>query len=153
MMFRTHLAFSLFIGLALIKILNVENQILFLVFLLFFAVFPDIDEKSSKISKRIKFLSYPINFIFSHRGFFHTVYFPLALFLLFLSIDETILGISVVAGYLSHLFLDSLTKSGIRIFKPFFKLRFYGFFKVGGFFDYFLFLLFLMLDIYLLVNL
>lgn len=153
MMFKTHLAFSLFIGLALIKILNIENQILFLIFLLFFSVFPDIDEKSSKVSKKIKFLSYPINFIFRHRGFFHTIYFPLILFILFFIINEKILGIAILAGYLSHLFLDSLTKSGVRVFRPLSKLKFYGFFKVGKFFDYFLFLLFLLLDIYLIINL
>jgi len=151
-MFKTHLAFSLFVGLILIKLLDVENQILFLIFLLFFSVFPDIDEKSSRISKKTKILSRPISFLFKHRGLFHTVYFPLVLFLLFFIINEE-LGIAVLAGYLSHLFLDSLTKSGVRIFKPFFKLKFYGFFKVGKFFDNFLFLLFLIVDIYLIINL
>ena len=150
-MFKTHLAFSLFIGLILIKILNIKNQILFLILLLFFAIFPDIDEKTSKISKKIKFLSYPINLIFRHRGFFHTIYLPLILFLLFFIVNK-ILGVAILAGYLSHLFLDSLTKSGIRAFKPF-KLKFYGVFKSGGFFDYFLFLLFLLIDIYLIINL
>lgn len=153
MMFKTHLAFSLFIALLLIKFLNIKNQILFLIILLFFAIFPDIDEKTSKISKKIKFLSYPINFIFRHRGFFHSIYFPVILFLLFYLINEKILGIAILTGYLSHLFLDSLTKSGIKAFKPFLKLRFYGFFKVGKFFDYFLFLVFLILDIYLIINL
>jgi len=151
-MFRTHLAFSLFVGLVLIKLLDVENQILFLIFLLFFAVFPDIDEKSSKISKKTRILSMPINFLFKHRGFFHTVYFPFVLSVLFFIVDEGILGMAILAGYLSHLFLDSLTKSGVRIFKPF-KLKFYGFFKVGKFFDNFLFLLFVILDIYLIINL
>ncbi|MBL7054760.1 metal-dependent hydrolase [Candidatus Woesearchaeota archaeon] len=153
MMFKTHLVFSLFIGLVLIKILNIENQILFLILLLFFSIFPDIDEKKSKISRKIRFLSFPINLIFRHRGFFHTIYIPLTLFLLLYIISEKILGIAVLTGYVSHLFLDSLTKSGVRIFKPFFKLRFYGFFKVGKFFDYFLSLLFLVIDIYLIINL
>ncbi len=152
MMFKTHLAFSLFVGLTIIKLLGIENQILFLIFLLFFAVFPDIDEKSSKISKKTKILSMPINFLFKHRGFFHTVYFPFILSVLFFILDEGILGMAILVGYLSHLFLDSLTKSGVRIFKPF-KLRFYGFFKVGKFFDYFLFLLFVIADIYLIINL
>jgi len=151
-MFKTHLAFSLFVGLVLIKLLSIENQILFLIFLLFFAVFPDIDEKSSKISKKTRILSMPINFLFKHRGFFHTVYFPFVLSVLFFIVDEGILGMAILAGYLSHLFLDSLTKSGVRIFKPF-KLKFYGFFKVGKFFDNFLFLLFVILDIYLIINL
>ena len=153
MMFRTHLTFSLFIGLILIKILDVQNQILFLILLLFFGVFPDIDEKSSKISKKTKILSRPISFLFKHRGFFHTIYFPLILFLLFFIMNQRILGIAAVAGYLSHLFLDSLTKSGIRIFKPFLKLKFYGFFKTGRFFDYFLFLVFFIMDIYLIIKL
>jgi len=151
-MFKTHLVFSLFVGLILIKVLDVKNQILFLIFLLFFAVFPDIDEKRSKVSKKIKFLSIPINFLFKHRGFFHTIYFPLFLFVLFFVIGENVLGIAVLAGYLSHLFLDSLTKSGVRIFRPL-KFRFYGFFRTGKFFDYFLFWLFLVLDIYLIINL
>jgi len=151
-MFKTHLMFSLFIGLIIIKILNIENQILFLIFLLFFSAFPDIDEKHSKVSRKIKILSFPINIISKHRGFFHTIYLPLILFILFFIINEKILGIAVLAGYLSHLFLDSLTKSGVRIFRPL-KFRFYGFFKVGRSFDYFLFLLFLMLDTYLMINL
>jgi inner membrane protein len=152
MIFRTHLAFSLFIGLILIKILNVKNQILFLIFLVFFSVFPDIDEKSSKVSKRIKILSYPLGILCRHRGIFHTIYFPLAIFLLFFSV-ERLLGIAILTGYLSHLFLDSLTKSGIRPFKPFLKFRLYGFSKTGKFFDNFLFLLFLVLDAYLIINL
>lgn len=153
MMFRTHLAFSLFVGLILIKFLNVENQILFLILILFFGLFPDIDEKSSRISKKTKLLSWPISFLFKHRGFFHTVYFPLILSVLFFILDEGILGMAILAGYLSHLFLDSLTKSGVRIFNPFFKLKFYGFFKVGKFFDNFLFWVFLIADIYLIIKL
>lgn len=152
-MFKTHLAFSLFIGLIIIRMSNIENQILFLIFLLFFSVFPDIDEKTSKVSKKIKFLSYPINLISKHRGFFHTIYPPLLLFLLFFMINKKNIGIAILAGYLSHLFLDSLTKSGVKILKPFFKLKFYGFFKVGKFFDYFLFLLFFIADVYLVINL
>ena len=151
-MFKTHLAFSLFVGLVLIKMLDIENQILFLIFLLFFGIFPDIDEKSSKISRKTKILSIPINFLFKHRGFFHTVYIPLILSVLFFSLDEGILGIAILAGYLSHLFLDSLTKSGVRIFKPL-KLRFYSFFKTGKYFDNFLFLLLVIVDIYLIINL
>jgi inner membrane protein len=153
MMFRTHLAFSLLIGLILIKSLGVKNQILFLILLLFFSAFPDIDERRSKISKKLKFLSYPVGLIFKHRGFFHTIYFPLTLFILLFVINEKILGIAILAGYLSHLFLDCLTVSGVKIFKPLSELKFYGFFKVGKFFDYFLFLLFLILNIYLIINL
>ncbi len=150
-MFRTHLAFSLFIGLILIKILDIENQILFLIFLLFFGVFPDIDERKSKVSRKFGFFSLPINYIFRHRGFFHTIYLPLILFLLFFMVDEVILGIGVLAGYLSHLILDSLTRSGVKIFKPLLHFRFYGFFRSGRLFDRILFLMFLIGDVYLLV--
>jgi len=151
MLFRTHITFGFLTGLLLIRYLEIKNQILFMVVLLFFSIFPDIDELRSRISEKIKPLAFIIHFIFRHRGFFHSIYIPIALSTIFFAISQQMLGIAALFGYLSHLFLDSLTLSGVRLLYPL-KKKLYSFIKTGSLAENILFFVFLAAGIYLLIS-
>ena len=140
MLFRTHLAFSFLIGLYIIDFLKIKNQILFIIILLFFSIFPDIDESSSKVSKKLKPFSYLTN-ILGHRNILHTIYFPLAISLILLWLNLKEMGIAVLIGYLLHLLLDAATKKGIALFYPLNKKRIKGYIKTGSFIENIIFIL------------
>jgi len=147
MLFRTHLAFSFLIGLFLIDFLKIKNQILFMVVLLFFSIFPDVDESSSKIFKKLKPFSY-LAVIFGHRNIFHTIYFPVAIALVLFAFDLRLLSIAVLIGYLLHLFLDLMTRKGISLFYPLSKRRIKGFIKVGSLIENLMFVVLIILIVY-----
>ena len=113
MMYYTHLAFGFLVSLISINIFNINNKLLFILITALFSIFPDIDERSSKIGKKYKLASRIINFLFGHRGFFHSIYIPLILYFILYNIINEI-GIAVLVGYFSHLLMDALTKNGIR---------------------------------------
>ncbi|MBU0627687.1 MAG: metal-dependent hydrolase [Nanoarchaeota archaeon] len=150
MLSRTHLAFGFLIGLYLIDFLNIKSQILFMLILLFFTIFPDIDESSSKISKKTRPFSFISN-LTGHRSIFHTIYFPVAISLTFFMFKLKELSIAALAGYLLHLVLDSTTKQGIMLFYPISKKRFNGFIKVGSLIENLVFVILVGLIIYELI--
>ncbi|MEG1254584.1 metal-dependent hydrolase [Clostridium sp.] len=90
------------------------------------ALFPDIDLKSSYISKRYPFIAKYLGKKCRHRGFTHSLLFLLllyllCLFLIFISqwnIVIIALCYGFLFGYASHLFLDILTHQGIKLFFP-----------------------------------
>ena len=147
MLFRTHLAFGFLIGLCLIDFFNLEKQILFMVVLLFFSIFPDIDESSSRVAKRLKPFSY-LAVVFGHRNIFHTIYFPIAISAVLFIFDLRALALAVLIGYLLHLFLDLITKRGIALFYPLSKRRIKGFIKVGSLIENLIFLVLIALITY-----
>ncbi|HLC98571.1 MAG TPA: metal-dependent hydrolase [Candidatus Nanoarchaeia archaeon] len=136
MMFRTHIAVGFLIGLFLLQILNPVNQILFIFLMLLGAALPDIDHPESKIGSKIKV----VGFLFEHRGFFHSLFAVLLLYLLLLHyIDSASVGVyifAITAGYLSHVVTDSITKEGIMPFHPISKFRVSGFIKTGRITEY-----------------
>jgi membrane-bound metal-dependent hydrolase YbcI (DUF457 family) len=67
MLFYTHLAFSFFVGLFVLDYLKIQNKLIFLLFILIFSLFPDIDAPKSKIGKKLGIISKIINFIFGHQ--------------------------------------------------------------------------------------
>ena len=140
MLFRTHLAFSFLIGLYIIDFLKIKNQILFITLLLFFSIFPDIDESSSKVSKKLKPFSYLTN-ILGHRNILHTIYFPLAISLILLLFNLKEVSIAVLIGYCLHLLLDAATQKGIALFYPLNKKRIKGYIKTGSFIENIIFIL------------
>ena len=91
---------------------------------------PDIDHPSSKAGKKAGIFSTVINKIFGHRGFLHT---PLFIFLFFILLNYFLINKDLnyftpllyvyCVGYVSHLFLDLLTVSGILLFFPFSKKK------------------------------
>ena len=88
-----------------------------MIILLFFSIFPDIDESSSKIFKKLKPFSY-LAVLFGHRNIFHTIYFPIAISLVLFILNLKLISLAVLIGYSLHLLLDMITKKGIALFYP-----------------------------------
>ena len=148
MMFRTHLAFAFLIGLIFLNFFSFEfNKYLFLSIILVSSIIPDVDLSGSKIGRRIKPLSNIFNFLFGHRGFLHSLLFVLILFLIFIFVKKEILGLALFLGFFSHLFLDSLTKEGIRFFYPL-KFKVNGFIKTNRIMENLMFFVFLVLSLF-----
>lgn len=140
MMYYTHLAFGLLVSLLYLNYFNIKNEILFILVVVFFSIFPDIDETRSKIGRKNKLISKTINFFFGHRGIIHTIYIPLILFIIFNFINYEI-AIASLIGYFSHLFLDALTKRGIKPLYPIFNKRINGPVRTGSFLEKIFFLI------------
>lgn len=139
-MYYTHLAFGFLIALLSIEFFDIKNKLIFILVVVMFSIFPDIDEKKSKIGKKYRWASTIINYIFGHRGFFHSIYIPLALYFIFYYINNEI-GVAILAGYFSHLFMDALTKNGIRPLYPIINKKINGFIKTNSILEKILFLI------------
>ena len=142
-MYKTHLIFGLLAGIISLKYLNVNNEGLFLFLCTIAALFPDIDHNESYLGKRIKWLSSFIMRVFGHRGFFHSVFPVLILFLIFYYFGYSEIGYALGLGYLSHLLIDSITLEGINFLHPFSKFRISGFVKTGGLLEIIIFVILL----------
>ena len=147
MMYYTHLAFGFLIALLALDFFEIKNKPLFILIAILFSIFPDIDERKSKIGRENKVISTIINFIFGHRGFFHAIYIPLILYLIFYNINNEI-GIAVLAGYFSHLFVDGLTKNGIRPLYPIINKKINGPIKTNSILEKIFFLIIILLILY-----
>ena len=95
----------------------------------------DIDENESYIGRRIKPLSSAIEFLFKHRGIFHSIFMALLIFLGFWQFGYIQYGYGFFVGYLSHLIADGLTVEGVRIFYPLSRLTVRGFARTNGIFE------------------
>jgi len=148
MMGRTHLA----IGVLLLFFLSrytswVGNELYAAVVILVASVLPDIDHAQSLLGRKVKIVSW----IFRHRGFFHSIFamvaFTVVVQLLFLG-----RGLSLVfmTGYAGHLFADSVTREGTRLFYPR-KLVTRGPLRVGSFAETMIIFLLVVLTVYLIV--
>lgn len=145
MLFWTHLVVGLF-G-VLLFIGKFENWLGFLLLGLIGAVFLDIDSHSSKLGKNG--FSRVLMAFSRHRGVIHSLLFVLFFYLaLNLIFGKIALGFLLGAGI--HLFLDCFTKRGVRLFFPF-KFRVKGFVRSGGIFEIILFLIFFVMDLFLIM--
>lgn len=148
MFIKTHLLISIFGILIFVKFFNsIESKILFSFVVIIATFIPDIDSRFSKLGKK-KFFR-PIQFFIGHRGIFHSFTFLLIVFIL-LFFWKPLVAFGFLTGYGLHIFSDGLTRTGIYPFWPF-KTKFKGFIKTGGIFEGFLFIIFLVLDAFLLV--
>ena len=150
-MYYTHLAFGFLASLIALNFINIENMILFILVTIFFSIFPDIDETRSKIGRKYNLISKIINFFFGHRGFFHTIYIPLILFFILSFINNDV-SIAILAGYFSHLFLDAITKAGIRPLYPIYNKRINGPFKTNSFTEKIIFVFIVLSSLYLVLG-
>ncbi|MBS3160267.1 metal-dependent hydrolase [Candidatus Woesearchaeota archaeon] len=150
MMFKTHLMFSLLVSSLIFKYFSL-NPYLFVLILVLAGSLPDIDHTKSRIGRKLFIISWIINFFFGHRRLIHSIIFASILSLVIKMVFNEY-WIPFYIGYLSHLFLDVLTKQGLYIFYPSnFKLD--GFIKTNGLFEkVFLFILFV-LNVYLIIKL
>ncbi len=129
MNYKAHLMFGLLFGLLFLTFYSVSNSILFVCLCLFGSLLPDIDHPKSKIGSLVK----PFSFLFTHRGFFHSI-FPLVVFYFLIGFND-VLFIPVAVGYVSHLLADMFTHQGIMVIHPIINVKISGFIKTGGFFE------------------
>ena len=137
-MFKTHLAFGFLTSLVALTIFNIENKILFILILVFGAILADIDYMTSKVGSKVRLLSFFIELIFGHRGLMHTIYVPVAFFILLSLFGYPVIGFAFLIGFMSHLIIDCLNIKGISFLRPFNKLHIRGFIKTGGILEYIL---------------
>ncbi len=125
----------------LILIFFVKAPFFILLFILIGSIFLDIDSSKSKIGNKFWFLSW----FFRHRGFLHSLVGCLFLSLI-IGILNLWAGFGFFLGGISHLFLDCLTRGGVRLFWPFsWKIR--GFVRSGSWIEDILFVIGLFLII------
>lgn len=152
MMFKTHIVAGALTGIAIVSVLPDSGLVADEVVMgamtmggaLLGSMFPDIDKPSSKLGRKVKPLSYVVEFLFGHRGFTHSLPF-LVLFAslcwfyiqdgispeLFYYVKYSFLGF--VGGFLSHLLLDWITKQPIPLLYPISKKGYaLGLFKTNG---------------------
>ena len=152
MLLRTHFIFNFFIFLLLLKLNMLELS--FWVFLIFFiaTILPDIDIPGSFISKHTKPLSNFLHIIIGHREEFHSLLFALILSLIVFLISRNLVLTGVYFWfYFLHLFLDSLSPSGIRWLWPL-KWKISGKIKTGKIGDAIIFLIFALASVVLIIT-
>ena len=144
MLFRTHFLFGLLIFFILSPHTSIPT-LLFLCSILLGVAIVDIDTKKSKLGRKKLFR--PIQFFVSHRGIFHSFFSALILsLLLYFFFKDFATGFFI--GYLSHLFLDTLTKTGTPLFWPLTHKHTKFFIQTGGLLEDILFLFLLTLNIH-----
>lgn len=80
------------------------------------ALLPDIDHTDSLLGRKIKPISWLINKLFGHRTITHSLDFAIGLcIVVLLSSSFGYWAWMFVLGYMTHLLLDSLTKTGIKL--------------------------------------
>ena len=146
MLLRTHLVFSFFIWIFLFDYL--ASPWIFLLFLIFATAVIDIDSRKSRVGRRWYFR--PLQWFVSHRGIFHTIIFGLIVSFVLYFVNAFV-GYGFFAGYLSHLFLDILTPSGVRLFWPLSETRVGFGVRSGGLIEEILFVLLFLVDLLLVV--
>ncbi len=139
MIFITHIAGAILVSIILSLILNLQSDFLIL-FAVLGSLFPDIDTPFSIAGRRIKILGY----VSEHRHFFHSVFLCCILtVLLYLIMENIEIAAGFLIGYLSHILLDSATKSGVAMFSPFSDKKIRGPFRTNSVFEYIVLLIIL----------
>jgi len=138
-MFRTHAAVGILVALIFINFFSLEHPFLFFSIVFLSALLPDMDIPSSKIGKKIKPISWFLNFMFGHRKIFHSLFFSFLFFILLILMFENYIGAGFFLGYCVHLIVDGLTVRGIKPFYPLSSFKINGPLRSGGLMDYLLF--------------
>ncbi len=151
MKYKTHIVFSIFCFLIIdyFNIFNIKLGILFpIIVVSLFSLLPDIDLNTSFIGKKLSGFSKLFEVMFGHRGFFHSLWAVLLLYVILLQFDFMIAILGVI-GYLSHIVIDGFNYKGISWFWPLLKIK--GKIKTGGLIENILFIGFLFLNIIMLI--
>ena len=144
MMFRTHAAVGILVALIFINSFNLKHPLFFFSIVFLSALLPDIDIPSSKLGKKIKPISWFLNFMFGHRKLFHSLFFSFLFFILLILLFENYIGVAFFLGYSVHLIVDGITVRGIKPFYPLSSFKINGPLKSGGLMDYLVFFIFLL---------
>jgi inner membrane protein len=130
MLGRTHLAFGILSSVIIYHLLPISDPPLFFVLVAIGSLLPDIDHHNSTINKLLP-VTKVFSAVFTHRGFFHSI-FPIGiLYILFYSIGYPLVGAYLGIGYLSHLISDACTVMGVNFLHPFTSMKARGFITVG----------------------
>ena len=143
----THLLVAVVFALLFAPFFSFGKYTLFFTIFLFAALLPDIDHPGSLLGKRLWPLSSLLSLFFGHRGFLHSIFIPLAFLFLGWYFHILWIGIALAGGYMSHLFADSLTVSGIKPFGVGPKVM--GFIRTGGLLEFFFMILLLVFLLWL----
>lgn len=130
-LFYTHILLAGAVFLLIKDLLMGGNWLIFLLMMLGGSILPDIDVSSSKINQWSGFLGKVIAFFTTHRGIFHSPLLFIIFFIILSYFWSTYYAWGLIAGYLTHMFGDGITRMGVQPFYPFkFKVR--GPVTVGG---------------------
>ncbi|MBI4153336.1 metal-dependent hydrolase [Candidatus Woesearchaeota archaeon] len=138
MMWYTHIVSGLLVAAIFLTFVDVSSSPVFIMLVLFASLLPDIDQKDAHIHRYLPFTRW-IQSIFEHRGFFHSVFPALLLFVFPFSFGFWDAGAALLLGYCSHLIADGITPTGIYPFYPVKSVHLRGFVKVGGLLEMILF--------------
>ncbi len=126
MMMRTHVLSALAVGLAIFP--SVTHKFSFLPIIVLATLLPDIDCAQSYLG-RAWFLR-PLQWVTKHRGLLHSLTFCFLTTLLF-ALFLPFIALPFFLGYALHLFADSLTIEGVRLWWPA-KIEIRGNIRTGG---------------------
>lgn len=113
MMFKTHVALAVAVGLAVVP--HVTHPYSFFPLLILATLLPDIDSMHSFLGQYKLFR--PLQWFVSHRGMIHSMTLCLAITFL-LALFVPVVALPFFVGYGLHLFADSVTIEGIRLWWP-----------------------------------
>lgn len=145
MLGKTHAVTGFFIGILLSFFFSSSNILLcagIIFFSLFGSLFPDIDSPTSYVGRHAKI----VGVFAKHRGFFHSIFPLLLLYVFLLYVVNFWLALAFALGFISHILLDMMTKDGIRLYP--FKKKIKGPIRVGSFAETIFFVLQLFFIIY-----
>lgn len=134
MLFHTHILLGITFFLLFSSFFGATGSVIFLLFVLLGSIFPDIDERKSRMNRYSGIIGTIIAFFSRHRGLFHSFLFAGGLSFL-LGIWQPLYAYGFLLGYLAHLVGDGITRGGIMPFYPFSRFKVRGPFKVGGFME------------------
>ncbi|MBI5391565.1 metal-dependent hydrolase [Candidatus Woesearchaeota archaeon] len=147
-MFKSHVALGFLVGLAVTQLIPLSYPIVFIALVTVFSGMPDLDAINSKWANKLWFIAKPIHFIFGHRGFFHSIFPAIGLFLVFYGLGFGYLGLVIFFGWVAHLLGDCVSKEGVAFFYPFSQYRVQGPMRVNSFMESIVFLLLVALDVF-----
>ncbi|MBN1792126.1 metal-dependent hydrolase [Candidatus Woesearchaeota archaeon] len=147
MIFLTHLAFGLLLGFLVLKTFMIQADLwFFMLLLLIGSLLPDIDCATSRLGRYTK----PLQFIFGHRKFFHSILFmAVAAIIAALWFQNEAYAVAMLLGMGSHLLLDSFNFTGTQPFWPS-RLRAKGRVRTDGIWDVALFAIFILVTFWVL---
>jgi len=139
---HTHLLFALVLGILyfdyFVGDIGLVLKLAFSAMLVIGALLPDIDQQESSASHKAPILSGFVRLFSKHRGIMHSIWIPVAIFLLaklvvvkFFNLPDLIL-MGFLIGYSSHLLGDAITVQGINPIAPLHKFKIRGLMKTGG---------------------
>jgi|GEM_PF-361034 len=117
----THVAFATFLSALLGAIVNIVLSPLALSFAALGSLFPDIDTTASFIGRIFSPIALSLERRFGHRTITHSLLGMMVFALIFISLvffRNKLFFICLILGYLSHILIDALNKSGVPLFYP-----------------------------------